>query len=86
MTTVSFVIWGMCQAEALVERDTETMNLKITTTKSRQILGFCAVCTAVAFVSVSADAQDVELDMELLRAAFEAADETGGYPGGAEAA
>ena len=25
-----------------MERDTETMNLKITTTKSRQILGFCA--------------------------------------------
>ncbi len=60
-----------------MERDTETMNLKITTTKSRQILGFCAVCTAVAFVSVSADAQNVELDLELLHAAFEAADETG---------
>jgi Ca2+-binding EF-hand superfamily protein len=53
------------------------MNLKITTTKLRQILGFCAICTAVAFVSVSADAQDVELDLELLRSAFEAADTSG---------
>ena len=60
-----------------MERDTETMNLKITTTKLRQILGFCAICTAVAFVSVSADAQDVELDLELLRSAFEAADTSG---------
>ena len=60
-----------------MERDTETMNLKITTTKSRQILGFCAICTAVAFVSVSADAQNVELDLELLHAAFEAADTSG---------
>ncbi len=45
-----------------MERDTETMNLKITTMNSRRILGFCAICTAVAFVSVSADAQNVELD------------------------
>ena len=60
-----------------MERDTETMNLKITTTKSRQILGICAICTAVAFVSVSADAQNVEMDLDLLRAAFEAADTTG---------
>lgn len=60
-----------------MERDTETMNLKITTTKSRQILGFCAICTAVAFVSVSADAQNAEMDLDLLRAAFEAADTSG---------
>ena len=60
-----------------MEPDTETMNLKITTTKLRQILGFCAICTAVAFVSVSADAQNVELDLELLQAAFEAADTSG---------
>jgi Ca2+-binding EF-hand superfamily protein len=53
------------------------MNLKITTTKSRQILGFCAICAAVAFVSVSADAQMVKLDMELLHAAFDAADTSG---------
>ena len=52
------------------------MNMKITT-KSRQILGFCAICTAVAFVSVSADAQNAELDLELLHAAFEAADTSG---------
>ncbi len=60
-----------------MERDTETMNLKIATVKSRQILGFCAVCTAVAFVSASANAQNVELDLELLDAAFEAADTSG---------
>ncbi len=60
-----------------MEPDTETTNLKITTTKSRQILGFCAICTAVAFVSVSADAQNVELDLEFLQAAFEAADTDG---------
>ncbi len=60
-----------------MERDTETMNLKITTTKSRQILRFCAICTAVAFASVSADAQNAELDLELLHAAFEAADTSG---------
>ncbi len=60
-----------------MESDTETMNLKITTTKLRQILGFCAICTAVAFVSVSAEAQDVELDKALLQAAFEAADTSG---------
>ncbi len=60
-----------------MERDTATMNLKITTTNSRQVLGFCAICTAVAFVSVSADAQNADLDLELLRAAFEAADTTG---------
>ncbi len=53
------------------------MNLKITTTKSQQILGFCAICTAVAFVSGSADAQNVELDLELLHATFEAADTNG---------
>ncbi len=60
-----------------MERDTETMNMKITTTKSRHILRVCAFCTAVAFASVSAGAQNSELDLELLRAAFEAADETG---------
>lgn len=69
-----------------MERDTETMNMIITTMKIRQTLGFCAICTVVALVSVSAEAQNAELDMELLRAAFEAADETGGYPGVAEAA
>ncbi len=53
------------------------MNLNLLTTISRQILGFCAICTAVALLSFSADAQDVELDMELLRAAFEAADTSG---------
>ena len=53
------------------------MNLKITTTKLRQILGFCAICTAVAFVSVSADAQNAEMDLDLIRAAFEAADTSG---------
>ncbi len=60
-----------------MEPDTETMNLKITTTKLRQILGFCAICTAVAFVSVSADAQDAsaqQLDLEFLHAAFVPAD------------
>ena len=60
-----------------MERDTETMKLKITTTKLRQILGFCAICAAVAFVSGSADAQNAELDLELLHAAFEAADTSG---------
>ncbi len=60
-----------------MERDTETMNLKITTTKLRQILGFCAICTAVAFVSVSADAQNAELNLELLNAAISAADTSG---------
>ncbi len=60
-----------------MERDTETMNLKITTAKSRQILGVFAVCTAVAFVSGSAGAQNVELNLELLDAAFEAADTSG---------
>ena len=68
---------GALPGEALVEWDTETMNMKITTTKSRQILGVCAFCTAVALFSVSAGAQNSELDLELLRAAFEAADETG---------
>jgi Ca2+-binding EF-hand superfamily protein len=53
------------------------MNLKITMTKSRQILGFCAICTAVAFVSGPADAQSAEMDLDLLRAAFEAADTSG---------
>ncbi len=60
-----------------MEWDTETMDLKIITTKSRQILGFCAICTAVAFVSGSADAPNVEMDLDLLRAAFEAADTSG---------
>ena len=85
-----------------MEPDTETMNLKITTTKLRQILGFCAICAAVAFVSVPADAQDAsaqqtqgqmpmrgrgqtpakdasaqQLDLDLLRSAFEAADTSG---------
>ncbi len=60
-----------------MERDTETMNLKITTRKSRQILGLCAIYTAVAFVSVSADAQNVELDLEYLDTAFAAADTSG---------
>ncbi len=68
---------GSPPVEALVERDMETMNKKITMTKSRQILGFCTICTAVAFVSVAAGAQDTELDLELLRAAFEAADTSG---------
>ncbi len=54
-----------------MERDTETMNLKI------QISGFCAICIAVALVSISTHAQNVELDLELLHAAFEAADTTG---------
>ena len=53
------------------------MDLNITTTKSRQILGFCAICIAVAFVSGSADAQNAEMDLDLLRAAFEAADTSG---------
>ncbi len=74
---VDQMVGGSLPVEALVERDTETMNLKIMTTKSRQILWCCAVCTAVVFVSVSADAQDVELDLELLHAAFEAADTSG---------
>ncbi len=60
-----------------MERKTQSMNLKITTTKSRQTLWFCAICTAVAFVPVSAGAQNAELDLELLHAAFEAADTTG---------
>ncbi len=53
------------------------MKLKFTATKLRRILGICAICTAVAFVSASADAQNAGTDMELLRAAFEAADTTG---------
>ena len=53
------------------------MNLNIITTNLRQILGFCAICTAVAFVSGSADAQNAEMDLDLLRAAFEAADTSG---------
>ncbi len=60
-----------------MERDTATMKLKIKRTKSRPILAFCAICTAVAFVLGSANAQNVELDLELLRAAFEAADTSG---------
>ena len=76
MIAVSCVIWER-QVEALVERDMETMNLKITTIKLRPILGFCAICTAVAFVSVSADAQNAELDMEFVHSAFAAADTSG---------
>jgi hypothetical protein len=53
------------------------MNIKFMTMKSRHILGFCAICTAVALASVSANAQNAELDLELLHAAFEAADESG---------
>ncbi len=60
-----------------MKQDTETMKLKFTATKLRRILGICAICTAVAFVSASADAQNAGTDMELLRAAFEAADTTG---------
>ncbi len=57
-----------------MEPDTEAMNLNITTTKLRQTLRFCAICTAVAFASVAADAQNVELDLEFLHAAFVPAD------------
>ncbi len=53
------------------------MNLKITATKFRQLLGVCAIFSAVAFVSGSAGAQNAELDLELLHAAFEAADTSG---------
>jgi len=53
------------------------MNLNITATKLRQILGYGAICTAVAFVSVSANAQNPGINMELLRSAFEAADTSG---------
>ena len=53
------------------------MNLKFLTTKSRHALGSCAIFTAVGLLSLSANAQDVELDKELLRAAFEAADTSG---------
>ncbi len=53
------------------------MNMKITATKFQQILGYCAICTAVAFVSVSANAQNFVFDTLLLRAAFEAADTSG---------
>ena len=60
-----------------MKQDTETMKPKTTATKFRQILGYCAICTALLFVSVSADAQNPGTDMELLRAAFEAADTTG---------
>ncbi len=60
-----------------MKQDTETMKLKITATKLRRILGICAICTAVAFVSASADAQNAGTDLELLRAAFEAADTSG---------
>ncbi|MHA1153516.1 MAG: hypothetical protein ACTSQ7_12795 [Alphaproteobacteria bacterium] len=74
---VDRTLGGSLPVEALVERGLESMDMKITMTKSRPILGFCAICTVVAFVSVSAEAQNAELDMELLRAAFEAADETG---------
>ncbi len=69
MTAVSYVIQGMSGRGS---RGTGYRNheLEITTTKSRHVLGFCAICTAVAFVSVSADAQNAELDLELLHAAF----------------
>ncbi len=60
-----------------VKPGTETMKMKITPTNLRQILGHCAICTAVAFVSVSANAQNPGLDMALLHAAFEAADTSG---------
>ena len=60
-----------------MKQDTETMKLKTTATKFRQILGYCAICTAVAIVSVSANAQNPGLDMALLHAAFEAADTSG---------
>ena len=60
-----------------VKPDTETMKMKITPTKLRQILGSCALGTAVAFVSVSVNAQNPGVDLELLRAAFEAADTSG---------
>ena len=53
------------------------MNLKTLKTKSRHALGSCAICAAVGLFSFSADAQDVELDMELLRSAFELADTSG---------
>ena len=53
------------------------MNLNILTTISRQILPSCAICAMVGLLSFSANAQDVELDMKLLRAAFEAADSSG---------
>ncbi len=53
------------------------MNLQFTTAISRQILGTCAICIGVAFVSVSADAQNVELDLEFLYTAFAAADTSG---------
>ncbi len=53
------------------------MKLKITATKLRRILDFCTICAAVAFVSASANAQNAGTDMELLRAAFEAADTSG---------
>ncbi len=55
------------------------MNMKITATKFQQILGYCAICTAVAFVSVSANAQNFIFDELLLRAAFLAADTNGDY-------
>ena len=71
------MVGGSLSVEALVKGDIENMNLKITTTKSRQILGVCAFCTAITFVSVSATGQNVELDMELLQAAFDAADTSG---------
>ncbi len=71
--------------------DTETMKLKITATKLRQFLGYCAICAAVAFASVSANAQNPRMDMKksgkvtqnsgldmaLLNAAFKAADTSG---------
>ncbi len=57
--------------------DTEIMKLKITTTNLRQILGYCTICTAVTFVSVSANGQNPGMDMELLHEAFEAADTSG---------
>ena len=60
-----------------VKPHTETMKMKITPTKLRQIYGYFAICTTVAFLSVSANAQNPELDMELLHAAFEAADTSG---------
>ncbi len=53
------------------------MYFKTLRTKSRRALVSCAICTAVGLLSFSANAQDVELDMEFLRLAFELADTSG---------
>ncbi len=70
---------GSLPIEAPVEWNTETMKLKITATRSGQIFGYCAIYTAVAFVSVSANAQNFIFDTLLLREAFLAADTNGDY-------